>query len=173
MGQPRRPASMVPSFLSGDLRIALPSASLIREARDTGRAMSQENIKLVLEAVDAFNRQDRDAFVALASADVEWEDAIFWSETARTYRGRAGASSVVRPGRGALERIHLDVDEITAAADAGVFFSLFITARGKSSGVKAPGLRVWSVCWFADGLFTKRQVFRERDQALEAAGLRE
>ena len=140
---------MIPSFLSGDLRIALPSASLIREGRDTGRAMSQENIKLVLEAVDAFNRQDRDAFVALASADVEWEDAIFWSETVRTF------------------------GEITAAADAGVFFSLFITARGKSSGVKAPGLRVWSVCWFADGLFTERQVFRERDQALEAAGLRE
>jgi hypothetical protein len=71
------------------------------------------------------------------------------------------------------ERIHLDVDEVTAAADDRVFFSLFITARGKSSGVVAPGLRVWSVCWFADGLVTRRQVFRERDQALEAAGLRE
>ena len=135
--------------------------------------MSQENVKLVLEVVDAFNREDRDAFVALASADVEWEDAIFWSQTARTYRGRAELRAwfdqVVEP----WERIHLDVDEITAAADDGVFFSLFITARGKSSGVEAPGLRVWSVCWFADGLVTRRQVFREKDQALEAAGLRE
>ena len=125
---------MVPSFLSGDLRIALPSASLMREGRDTGRAMSQENIKLVLEAVDAFNRQDRDAFVALASADVEWEDAI----SGRKLSGPIG------------ER------EITAAADGrGLLLRLFITARGKSSGVKAPGLRVWSVCWFADGLFTR------------------
>ena len=87
--------------------------------------------------------------------------------------GEGGASSVVGPVVEPWERIHLDVDEITAAADDGVFFSLFITARGKSSGVEAPGLRVWSVCWFADGLVTRRQVFREKDQALEAAGLRE
>jgi ketosteroid isomerase-like protein len=135
--------------------------------------MSQENVKVVVEAVDAFNRQDRDGFVALASSNVEWEDAIFWSGTTRTYRGRAELRAwfdqVVEP----WERIHLEVDEITAAADDGVFFSLFITARGKGSGVEAPGLRVWSVCWFADGLITRRQVFRERDQALEAAGLSE
>jgi ketosteroid isomerase-like protein len=107
--------------------------------------MSQENVEVVREAVDAFNRQDRDAFVALAGSDVEWEDAIFWSEPARTDRARAELRAwfdqVVEP----WERIHLDVDEITAAADDGVFFSLFITARRKSSGVEAPGLRVWSV----------------------------
>jgi SnoaL-like domain len=50
--------------------------------------MSQENVDALLAAVDAVNRQDPDAFVAYASPDIEWEDSVFWSETARTYRGR-------------------------------------------------------------------------------------
>jgi hypothetical protein len=54
-----------------------------------------------------------------------------------------------------------------------VFFALLLTGRGKGSGVEAPELRVWSVTWFADGKATKRKVFRERAEALEAAGLRE
>ena len=57
------------------------------------------------------------------------------------------------------------------APDDRVFFALLITARGEGSGVEAPGLRVWSVCWFSDRRFTGRQVFRERAEALEAAGL--
>jgi len=33
--------------------------------------------------------------------------------------------------------------------------------------------RAWEVIWFAEGLVTRRQVFWTRDEALEAAGLRE
>src|SRR5215211_7673814 len=50
--------------------------------------MSEENVENIRQAVEAFNRRDADAFVALASPNVEWEDPIFWSGVARTYRGR-------------------------------------------------------------------------------------
>ena len=58
--------------------------------RDTGRAMSQENVELTLLLSDALNRRDVDAWVAL------WDDEGLWSpaietltEGRRTYRGPA------------------------------------------------------------------------------------
>jgi ketosteroid isomerase-like protein len=69
------------------------------------------------------------------------------------------------------ESLHIELEDITEAGDDRVFYGLFLTARGKGSGVEAPGLRVWSVVWFADGKATRRQVFRDRPEALEAAGL--
>ena len=31
----------------------------------------------------------------------------------------------------------------------------------------------WTVLWFEDGLITERRIFRDRAEAVEAAGLRE
>jgi ketosteroid isomerase-like protein len=133
--------------------------------------MSPENVEVVLKGVQAINRQDADAFVALFSPDVEWEDAIFWSGVARTYRGRAELrewfNAVLEPWEG----FHCEVDEITEAADDRVFLGLLLTTRGKGSGVETQ-LRFWSVFWAADGMITRRKVFRERAEALEAAGPR-
>jgi hypothetical protein len=49
---------------------------------------------------------------------------------------------------------------------------VLITARGRGSGVETE-LRLWGVFWVADGLITRGQVFPDRHQALEAAGLSE
>jgi ketosteroid isomerase-like protein len=134
--------------------------------------MSRENVELVYDATDAFNREDVDAFVALASPDVEWEDAIFWSGVTRTYRGRAELRDWFQQVREPWESIHCEVEEI-AEADDRVFFDLLINARGEESGVEAPGLRVWCVVWIANGEVTRRRVFRDRAEALEAAALQE
>ncbi len=134
--------------------------------------MSEENVEIVRRSADAFNRRDVDAFVATASPDVEWDDAIFWSGVSRTYRGRAELRDWFNQVLEPWESIHVEVEEITDAADR-VFFDLVINARGKESGVEAPGLRVWCVVWIANGEVTRRRVFRERPDALEAAGLRE
>ncbi len=50
--------------------------------------MSEENVEIALQQIDAFNRRDADAAVAFASPNVEWEDSMFWTEHARTYCGR-------------------------------------------------------------------------------------
>jgi hypothetical protein len=39
--------------------------------------VSRENVEIALQQVEALNRPDVDAFVALVSPDVEWEDAVF------------------------------------------------------------------------------------------------
>ena len=51
--------------------------------------MSDENVEIARQVVDAVNRRDPDAFVAALSHDVEWEDNLFGTEGARTYRGAA------------------------------------------------------------------------------------
>lgn len=53
--------------------------------------MSQQSVQVVQKAVDALNRQDADAFVASAHADVQWEATEDRFPSFRAlYRGRAG-----------------------------------------------------------------------------------
>jgi ketosteroid isomerase-like protein len=98
---------------------------------------------------------------------------IFWSGLPRTYRGKAELREWFNQVRGPWDSFHVEVEEITEAADDRVFFALLLTGRGKGSGMEAPELRVWSVSWFADGKATKSRVFRERADTPEVAGLRE
>jgi ketosteroid isomerase-like protein len=135
--------------------------------------MSEENVEAVLQGIEALNRRDVDAFVALVSPDVEWEDSVFWSEHARIYTGEAELREwfnqvVLEP----WESVHFEVEEIAETGDDRVFFGGLLTTRGKGSGVETQ-VRGWSVVWITNGKTTRRQVFLDRAEALEAAGLEE
>ncbi|MCD6016641.1 MAG: SnoaL-like domain [Solirubrobacterales bacterium] len=143
-----------------------------RPGRDTEGAMSQRSEELVRQVVEATNRKDPEAFVATLSPDVDWEDAVFWTEGPRIFRGRAAV-------RGWLERVwepwedlQMEAQEIVGASNGRLFVELGLTARGKGSGVETQ-LRFWTVSWIADGRIAKRRAFRDRADALKAAGLRE
>ena len=64
--------------------------------------MSQENESVIADLIDASNRQDVGALVALVSPDVEWEDPAFWSEPGPNLQRESGTQRVVQPGRGTL-----------------------------------------------------------------------
>jgi ketosteroid isomerase-like protein len=134
--------------------------------------MSQENVELVRRFVDATNRRDADAFVANLSPDVEWEDSLFWTQRARTYRGKVGVRKWFNEIQEPWESLHLEVEEITDASDGRLFVEFAITARGKESGAETQ-FRFWTVTWIADGKVTGRKSFHDRAEALDAAGLRE
>ena len=141
--------------------------------RDTARAMSQENMEVIHRQADAVNRRDADAFAATVSPDVEWEDAAFWTENARLWRGRAAVREwfneiMLEPWK----TIRAEVDEITPTTENRVFFAALLTARGKDSGAETRQ-RFWAVYWIIHGEVTRRRVFRERTEAIEAAGLSE
>ena len=134
--------------------------------------MSEENVEIVLQQLDAFNRRDRDGFVAVLSPDVEWEDPTFWSESARTYHGRAEVREWLNRILEPWDSIQIKANEIVQTSDDQVLVDLVLTGRGKTSGVETE-LRTWAVAWFANGLCTRRRVFQYRDEALEAVGLSE
>jgi uncharacterized protein len=138
----------------------------------TEQPIPQQHIDITLRQVDAVNRRDAEAFVATVSPDVEWEDALYWSDVSRTYRGRAEVREwfnevVVEP----WDSLQCGVEEVAEAADDRLFFGGLLTACARD-GVETQ-LHFWSVTWIADGSATRRRVFRDRDEALEAAGLRE
>ena len=134
--------------------------------------MSQENVELGLRNLDAFNRRDVDAFVALLSRDVVWEENPVLPGLRDVYRGRAEVREWMAAVLEVFENLQGEVVEITDLGDDRVFAEAVLTARGKESGVPVD-LRFWMVLWFAESEITRRQVFWTRDQALEAAGLSE
>jgi ketosteroid isomerase-like protein len=136
--------------------------------------MSQENVEVVLKAVDAANRRDPDAFVACLHPEVEWEESgDVFPGLRGIYRGWAGVRKWFQEAVLELwQNLHVEVEEITDARDGCVFLELVLTTRGRASGVETQ-LRYWQVLWLTDGKVVRRQVFFDRAEALEAAGLRE
>jgi ketosteroid isomerase-like protein len=135
--------------------------------------MSEDNAALTLKAIDALNRADFDALLALLSPDVVWEALEGVSGIGELYRGRAGVREwIALMWENMEEGVHADIDQMADLGDDRVIFAVVFTARRKGSGVPFE-LRNWQILWFADGLITRRQVFWTRAEALQAAGLSE
>jgi ketosteroid isomerase-like protein len=136
--------------------------------------MSQENVEVALEGVDAVNRRDPDGFVACLHPDVVWEESGDVLPGLRgVHRGRAEARRWFEEAiLETWENLHLEVEEITEANDGRVFSEALVTARGRASGAETE-LRFWTVLWFADGKIARRQVFFTRDEALQATGVKD
>ena len=133
--------------------------------------MSEENVEIVRKSIDAVNRGDTDAWLGFLSPEVVWESLPLVGFR-DVYRGRAEAREWIEELLEDFEEVHLEIEEITALSDDRVFFGYTQIGRGRASGF--PGeLRGWAILWVAKGLITRRQVFWTRDEALEAAGLRE
>ena len=134
--------------------------------------MSQQNVELALRALDAFKRGDVDAFAALLSPDVVWEETPELPGLREVYRGPAEVREWMVAVLEVWENLHVEVVELTEVGDDRVFGECLLTASGKGSGVPVE-LRFWMVLWFAETMITRRQVSWTWDEALEAAGLRE
>jgi ketosteroid isomerase-like protein len=136
--------------------------------------MSQENVEVVREGIDALNKRDPDAFMRCLHPDVVWEESGDGFPGLRgVYRGRAEAREWFKESfLEAWEELHLEIEEITQARDGRVFLEWALTARGRATGVDTE-LRGWNAFWFEDGKIARRQVLWTRDEALEAGGLSE
>jgi ketosteroid isomerase-like protein len=130
----------------------------------------REDVEIVRQVVDATNRGDADAFVATLSPDVEWEDDLFGTEGGRTYRGTAEVREWLTQVWEPWESLRMEAVEITAGRDGRLFVEFDLTASGKESGVETQA-RFWTVSEIADGKIRTRKTFRDRNEALEAAGL--
>jgi ketosteroid isomerase-like protein len=136
--------------------------------------MSQENVEIALKVIDALNGRDEEAFVECLGPDVQWEENTpIYAGLSRVYRGTAEARAWFNEVIVEFwDAFHFESEETTEGPGGRVLLGGLITARGKGSGVETE-LRVWGVVWVAEGAITRRQIFLDRDEALEAAGLRE
>jgi ketosteroid isomerase-like protein len=136
--------------------------------RDTAWAMSEENVEIVRQAVDAFNSRDRERLLALMDPEIEFTSVF----ERKTYRGLAGMVQYREDIDATLEEFHTEDDRLLDAGKEGVVYLYRIVGRGTGSGV--PVSRENAILWhLRDGKLLKGEVYLDQSQALEAAGLPE
>jgi ketosteroid isomerase-like protein len=132
--------------------------------------MSQENVRLVHRAIDAWNRGDVDAF--LSQFDPQCE-VIFPPEVPEPgpFHGHTELKQWIDGFLAAWESHRVEVVEVMEAAD-DVVAVLHMVGRGSGSGVNFDETDA-HVFTIRKGSVARWQNFNSRAEALEAAGLSE
>ena len=132
--------------------------------------MSQENVELYRQGIDAFNRRDLDAFLALADPDVVGVSRILTLE-GRTLRGHDGARQWWDDLLGVFPDFTI---EVVSVRDAGRLTVAAQRRRASGEGSAAPFEQlVWQVSEWRDGRVVRWEMYESEQEALEAAGLQE
>jgi ketosteroid isomerase-like protein len=132
--------------------------------------MSEENVELSKRVVDAWNRRDVEATVALSDPGVVWHPVLEETVEGETYRGHAGlrryfedlaAQGVESEGR---------LDEFRDLGDRvlGLGRLSFRSATGVALDSEVACIWRWK-----DGKCIEAQTWLSQSDALEAAGLSE
>jgi ketosteroid isomerase-like protein len=132
--------------------------------------MSQENVEIVHQVIDAWNRRDFDAAVRALHADAELHFIGGFADLMGSeFKGREGMLRFWRDWLGTLGgQVAL---ETTLDAGERVVIIATIEGTGETSG--APGkLRFGQVWSFRDAKVSRVDGYYEPSDALEAAGLR-
>jgi len=131
--------------------------------------MSQENVEIVREALAALDRRDVNAYLALASPEIEVVNPASAIEGPVT--GHAGVRRFFAGLRSSTDQSSFQVEEVRAVGPRVLaFFTL--TAVGRTSGAET-SMRVAGVYDLEDGKIRRAHIFVDRAEALEAAGLSE
>jgi ketosteroid isomerase-like protein len=133
--------------------------------------MSQENIRIFQEALEAFNRRDRAAFLAVCDPEYENFPPLAWPESA-PIRGREAIWDFFVQGQEPWEEVSFEIGEIIDAGNDKVVVKQHAQMQGKVSGA-AVAWSYWHVVTYRDGKALRSEWFAHRAEALEAAGLRE
>jgi hypothetical protein len=132
--------------------------------------MSQENIERYRQGIDAFNRRDLDAFLALADPRVIGVSRVLAIEGG-TYEGHDGTRQWWNGLLGVFPDFRI---EIVWVRDAGNLTVSELRNQAHGDGSAAPlAEQVWQVSEWRGGLVVRWQMYPTQHEALEAAGLRE
>jgi ketosteroid isomerase-like protein len=136
--------------------------------------MSRENVEVGRGIYDAVARRDGVTPFEAYSAEIVWD----LSNSRRTalgvepiYRGHEGVREFWRDALSVFAEVDLEVEELIDAGDRVVAVTRERgVGRGSGVLVRSVAVSVWTL---KDRKVVQVQVFDERQQALEAAGLRE
>jgi ketosteroid isomerase-like protein len=133
--------------------------------------MSQENVEIVRRAYEAFAQGDIEAALAMCQPDIQVEDHERSLETPTSYHGRDGFLTLFATVNEGFSDVRYTPEELTDVGDR-VLVEVRRTGRGRASGaqVEERQFHVWDM---VAGRAARFRVYLDRNQALEAAGLRE
>jgi ketosteroid isomerase-like protein len=132
--------------------------------------MSQENVEIVGRIYERLNRGDVEGVVALCDDDflIDMSERVFNPDT---YRGHDGNRRFYEGVQDAWESYRWDVEETRIAGDS-VVAMLHCHGRSREGGPE-PDSRVAWLWRLQRGRPVSLRAYRDRTEALEAAGLRE
>ena len=132
--------------------------------------MSQENVELVHRGLDAINRRDLDALLALCDPDVESSRASRnWG--GGPYRGHDGMRNWWQNFFGVWLKVSAEIEDVRDAGDVTVTRMRF---RGRGIDSEAPWEQTqWQVAEWRQGKVIRLLAFLSEADAVEAAGLRD
>jgi ketosteroid isomerase-like protein len=133
-----------------------------------GRAMSRENVEIVLRGVAAMNRADPEAFTALCDARFEMRLVGAVGEPVR-YVGADGIHEFFRDMSETWADWGFEVEE-ARDLDEHVLITGRQRGRGRASGVEVDSPRA-CVLAVRDGAVTELRYFTEPAEAFKAVGL--
>jgi uncharacterized protein len=138
------------------------------------QATSQENVEILHQAFDAFNRRDLDAFLALCDPELEFVSYWMQVEGGGPYRGHDG----VREWWEGLFAVYPDfTGELEEVRDLGdrTIARMHVHGRGVESDVPIDlsDEAMWHVAGYRHGKVIWWHFFGSEADALEAAGVQE
>lgn len=132
--------------------------------------MSQTNVEIAMQGIEAFNRRDLDAFFEHATSDYEWLPAMGAVE-GNIVRGRAGIEAFFDSLAEAWGEIRIVTED---CRDLGERVLILGRVQGHGAGSGVPIDAQWgALVDFRDGKSSRSLAFLDHRQALEAAGLSE
>jgi ketosteroid isomerase-like protein len=140
-------------------------------SRDTTWAMSEENVEVVRRGYERFMATG-DFADEVATPDFVWDMSNFhgWPEQ-QVYEGVDGARAFLREWTDAWEDWVLEVDSLHDAGDKVV---ALVHQHGRSKAAGMPVEMYFAQVWtLRDGKQSRMDMYSERAEALEAAGLPE
>ena len=132
--------------------------------------MSQENVDVARRAVDTLNRRDRAGWMATQDPESECIPSRDWPES-DAIRGREAVWDFYIAVLGAWREGAFEPVELFEAEDDRVVQQVRAEMQGKTSGASVV-LSYWTVATFRGGKVLRVEWFADRDDALEAVGLR-
>jgi hypothetical protein len=133
--------------------------------------MSQENVDLYYQAIDAFNRRDLSSYLALQDPEVEFTPYEVWVQGGEPYRGHAGVRSWWEDSFAVFPDLRAEIYEVR---DLGERLFVHGRIRGQGAGSGAAIERtLWQALEYRNEKVTWWCVFGSEAEALEGAGLQE
>jgi ketosteroid isomerase-like protein len=133
--------------------------------------MPKEHAENMRRAVDAVNRGDRSAFLALCDSGMENVPPRNWPES-EPIRGGEAVWDFYVEGNAPWDGVSYECVEIIEAGDDKLVVDLRGEMRGKTSGVQVPWA-FWLVVTHRDGKALRHEWFADRAEAFGAVGVAE
>ena len=133
--------------------------------------MSRENVEIVRAISDAYARGDYEDALGRLDEDIEFVSPPDITGGGQVWRGREGTRRGVTSFLGTWEDYRYEVRDLIDCGDE-VLVEGWQRARGRGSGVEVSEA-IYTVWTVREGRVVRQRMFRDRAEALEAAGLSE